>query len=62
MMSYILIAAILLLIAAAALQAIKIHDLANSFNAHYTRTMDDKTQIVAELAKHHNRLQKLEKP
>ncbi len=61
-MTYILTAIILLLIAAVGLLAIKIHDLANSFNTLYTRTMDDKTQIVVELAKHHNRLQKLEKP
>ncbi len=61
-MTYILTAAILLLIATVALQAIKIHDLTNSFNTQYTRTMDDKAQIVAELAKHHSRLQELEKP
>lgn len=61
-MTYILLAAIIALIIAVALQAIKINDLANSFNTQYTRMMDDKTEILRELVKHHRRLNELEKP
>lgn len=72
-MTYLLLAAILGLIVACAWLHKRINDLrADLHDVHthvlrqikreYDARLNDKAQIVAELAKHHRRLQELEKP